>query len=211
MNLADEFKQLAGLDAEKTDAITEYRSKPRKRTTDPKEKIQTLPQLPPIPKIEEVDKTDAEFRDLTEDEFEEMAGLPKRLMKLTVYQLVNKYGGVMSLNKWADFLSKLATISEKEQKMQMRKNELIEKDFVISNLIKFVDLMVNQIMDAAESDIEEIIAMVKTDEESARKKIPEHRRKSYTKIAKECKKSMADSLKRLKQKYDSETEVNNAL
>jgi hypothetical protein len=177
---------------------TPQRKKPRPkaRKSDPSD----------IPSVEEIDETDIEFKDLTPEEFEEISGLPQKMMSLTVYQLVNKWGGVMSLNKWADFLSKLATISEKEQKMQMRKNELIEKDFVISNLIKFVDLMVNQIIDSAESDVEEIIAMVKTGEENARTRIPEHRRKNITKIARECKKSMADSLKRLKQKYDTDEE-----
>ncbi len=144
----------------------------------------------------------SESEKLSEEQFENITGLPFRMSKLTIFELVSRYGGPMQLDKWAGILSKLMTALEKDQKSRERKNELIEKDFVTSNVFLFLNIFMDAAFDLAESQTEVIISMVLSDSETAKFKIPELRKKSYTKISKEAKKSINDSLKRLENKYD---------
>ena len=136
------------------------------------------------------------------EDFENITGLPQRMMNLTVFQLVKKFGGELQLKGWADILSKLMTAMEKDQKYQERRNQLIEKDFVISNVFKYLDVFMDAVFDMAEAQTEVIISLVQSDPETARKEIPLLRKNAYTKISKEAKKGIKDSLKRLKDKYD---------
>lgn len=161
--------------------------------------------IPEIPDSSEREETTVNrtIETFGEADFENTTGLPARMMNMTMFELVKRYGGEMQLKGWADILNKLMAAMEKDQKSQERRNELVEKDFIISNVIKYVDFFMNALFDLAEGQTEEIISLVLSDEKSARKKIPEIRRNSYTKISKETKKGIKDSLKRLSNKYDS--------
>ncbi len=132
----------------------------------------------------------SESKELSNEDFENITGLPFRMSKLTLFELVSRYGGPMQLDKWAGILSKLMTAMEKDQKSRERKNELIEKDFVTSNVFLYLNIFMDAMFDIAESQTEVIISMVLSDVETAKHKMPELRKKAYTKISKEAKKSI---------------------
>ena len=74
-------------------------------------------------------------------EFENTTGLPARMMKLNLKQLVLKFGGPMMLESWSRILQRIMTANEKDQKIQERRLELIQKDFVISRLFSFMETL----------------------------------------------------------------------
>jgi hypothetical protein len=137
-----------------------------------------------------------------EIDFENTTGLAKKYLSLTIEELVKVKGGVSNLKQWTGILKDLKAIEKTEQDLMERRNQLIEKDFAVSNLKKYVDLFMEELFNSAEAQTETIISYVLADTELARKKIPTLRQSSYTKISKNTKKSIHDSLKRLKKKYD---------
>ena len=143
---------------------------------------------------------------MTSDDFVNVTGLPEKMMGLTIFELVKNYGGPMQLEKWAKVLNQLSSTTERQDKMKERRNITIEKDFVISNVFKYLDIFMDAVFDSAEAQNEIIISHVKSDPEEAKKAIPEMRKKAYTKIAKEAKKGIKDALKRLRNKYDDQSD-----
>lgn len=142
----------------------------------------------------------------SEIEFENTTGLAKKYLSLTIEELVKIKGGIQNLKQWTAILKDLKAIEKTEQDLMERRNQLIEKDFAVSNLKKYIDLFMEELFNLSESQTETIISYVLADTEEARKKIPKIRRENYTKISKNTKKSLNASLKRLKKKYDSTTD-----
>lgn len=140
--------------------------------------------------------------DDSEIEFENTSGLAKKYLNLTIGEIVRVRGGVIGMKEWASIQKILLSADDLEQKTRERRNELIEKDFAISNLKKYIDLFMEEVFNTAESQTEQIIALVLSDVETSRKEIPKMRMSSYTKISKSTKKSLKDSFKRLKKKYE---------
>jgi hypothetical protein len=64
-------------------------------------------------------------------DFENITGLPDKMMNITLKELVSTYGGVMRLEKWANTLEKLLSASYTEMVMLEEKGKLIDRDFVI--------------------------------------------------------------------------------
>lgn len=136
------------------------------------------------------------------EDFENVTGLPAKMMKLTLFELVSRYGGPMQLDKWAIVLQKLSTTMERNQKTQERRNELIEKDFVISNVKKYLDTFMEGMFDLIESENQIIISSVIADPEKSKLSIKELRKKAVTKLSRETKKSIKGSIERLNKKYE---------
>lgn len=152
----------------------------------------------------EIIKPFEQKEDFTKDDFENMTGLPARMMRLNLMNLVKRYGGPYQLDKWATILQKLMAAQKSDVSVQKDRLKLIEKDFAISNVFKYIDVLMSQLFDLAESQTDQIIDIVKSNPKEARSYIKELRLKGYSKIAKETKKSITDSLKRMKEKYDSQ-------
>lgn len=139
-----------------------------------------------------------------DDEEEFDLNLPQKMLKMTVSELVKKHGGVSGIKEFSIILKNILSSDQIAQNMRERRNELIEKDFAVSNLKKYIDLFMEEIFNVAESQTEQIISLVLSDVEEARKQIPKLRIDQYTKISKNTKKSLNDSIKRLGRKYDTE-------
>jgi hypothetical protein len=76
------------------------------------------------------------------------AGVPAQLLDLTLRELVTRYGGnLQNLEKHAKVLRDLTMASEKEQRIQERRLALIEKDFVVSRLFQFIDVLMKQLLE----------------------------------------------------------------
>lgn len=139
---------------------------------------------------------------LDEVDFENTSGLAKKYMSLTIEELVKVKGGIKELKTWTGILKDLKAIERIEQDMKERRNELVEKDFIISNVKKYLDLFLSNAFDLVESQKKIISALYKADPESAEKKIEDLRKKSLTKISRESVRSINNSINGLKNKYD---------
>lgn len=180
--------------------------KPKKQTeSKPKKKLSTSKVIVPAEE-DNGPKIITPFvptQDFSNEDFEDITGLPESMMNLTLFHLVKRYGGPKQLTDWANILSKLMTAQKADISIQRERLALIEKDYTISQVFKFLDVFVNQIFDLAESQAEQIIGFVKSDHDKAKKNIIELQRKGYSKIAKETKRSINSAIKRLKDKYNA--------
>jgi hypothetical protein len=89
------------------------------------------------------------------------AGVPAALLDLTLRELVTRYGGnLLNLEKHAKILRDLTMASEKEQRIQERRLALIEKDFVVSRLFQFIDVLMKQLIEYPESAASSLAATV---------------------------------------------------
>jgi len=140
----------------------------------------------------------------TEIEFENTSGLAAKYLNMKIGDLVRVRGGVQGLKEWVGILKNLTATSKAEQEMQERRNELVEKDFMISNVKKYLDLFMSNAFDAVESQKKIISATYKADPETAEQKIEDMRKKALTKISREAVRSINDSMKSLKRKYDND-------
>lgn len=160
--------------------------------------------------------------EIGESEFENLTGLPSKLMNWPLKEIVLKYGGQMQLDTYSKILSRLMSTALQDQKMQERRLELIEKDFVISGIFSYMNILSENLFDLAESQTEIILAFILSELKSlgilkqddkinlakSKKEIRDMRLKAYTKIIKEAKRSIKKSLENLKNKHEDDTNSN---
>lgn len=137
-----------------------------------------------------------------EIEFENTSGMAKKYLNMKIGDLVRIRGGVQGLKEWVGILKALQTTTESEQRTRERRNELVEKDFIISNVKKYLDLFLSNAFDSIESQKKIITDMYKTDPETAEVKVEEMRKKNLTKLSREAVRSIDNGVKGLDSKYD---------
>jgi hypothetical protein len=135
------------------------------------------------------------------DEFENITGLPSKMMNMNLKQLVNRYGGPMMLKNWADILNKLMSANEKDQKIQERRIELVEKDFVVSRLFSYIETLSHQLFDYPESCVDNLIAVVKSKKTNIRAEIINNMQKELSNLISETKNNINRELDNIVSKY----------
>jgi hypothetical protein len=75
-----------------------------------------------------------DFSAISDFEISEYAGLPQRLLGLTLRELVIKFKGMDGMDRYVKMLKDLSAADEKDQKVQERRLQLGEKDFVVARL-----------------------------------------------------------------------------
>lgn len=154
------------------------------------------------PKPEIITKNPEEKKETDEIDFENITGLPARMMKLNLKQLVMRYGGPMMLDSWSKILQRLMSANEKDQKIQERRLELIEKDFVISRLFSYLETLSNRLFDYTENIPIGIIALVNSGIENMEFRIKEKMRKDFSNLIRDAKENVNRELQNLKKKYE---------
>lgn len=141
--------------------------------------------------------------------FENRSGLPSEVMKLQLFQLVEKYGGPMMLTDWSLILNRVMTARLTEQKIRERRLELIEKDFVISRLMHQIEILHKQLFDYSESAPIQIISIVKSGGETIEFEIKKNMRKDFSILLKDTKEKINQELESLKKKYEKTNDNSN--
>ncbi len=144
--------------------------------------------------------------EVEEMDFESITGLPSRMMSLTIKELVMKYGGPMMLDQWSKILQRLMMSEEKDIKAQERRQELIEKDFVVSQVFSYLSVLSDNLFDLAESKTDIIISAANADPEKAKKTVRDMLLKDFSTIINNTKRSVNNSIKNLKNRYDRDDE-----
>lgn len=154
-------------------------------------------------KMQKTDNDNVNF----DDDFENVSGLPEEMMNLNLKQLVRKYGGPMMLKNWVDILNKLMQANERDQKIQEKKLDLIDKDFVTSRLFSYVEVLHNQIFNVPLSISDHIIAMCASDNSNIRIEIVEYLKSEIETLIKDAKKNINNELDNLKHKFDKSDDI----
>jgi hypothetical protein len=165
--------------------------------------------LKTINDFENIKENEDNKKDIDELDFEDISGLPSRMMNLKLFQLVKRYGGPLNLTNWALILQRVMSAQEKEQKIKERRLELIEKDFVISRLMVYLEILSNQLFDYTESAPIKIISLVKSEVDNIELDIKKEMRKDFSILIKDTKERINTELEDLKRKYEKSNDSNN--
>ncbi|MCL2381014.1 MAG: hypothetical protein FWC64_05400 [Treponema sp.] len=142
-----------------------------------------------------------DFSRISDHEISEYAGLPQRLLGLTLRELVIKFKGLPGMQEYVRMLKDLASADERDQKVRERRLQLIEKDFAISQLIQYLETLMKQILEYPKSVTDEIIALVQAQGGAARLDVIRKLEAGLSKIIKNAKGELVKGLSGLRSKY----------
>jgi hypothetical protein len=131
-------------------------------------------------------------------------GVPEEMLGLTIRELINRYGNMANVEKYVRILKDLTAADEKDQRVRERRLALIEKDFVVSRVFSYLDVLMNQLIDYPESVIDTIIAKVQTAPTAARADAVLTLRNGMTGIIGNAKDVIVKEINGLKTKYQED-------
>lgn len=120
-----------------------------------------------IQKIKPMDIPEPNDDDLTSGQFENITGLPARMMNMSLKNLVIKYGTRPEIEKYVKILNMLFQNAEKDNKIKEKRIELIEKDFCTARLFQYLEVLNNRLLDYADYIVDKIISMTLADKDTA--------------------------------------------
>jgi hypothetical protein len=148
-----------------------------------------------------------DFSAFEDYEITDHAGLPKRLLGMTIRELVIKFKGMDGLERYVKMLRDLAAADEKDQKTQERRLQLVDKDFVISRIFQYLDVLMKQILEWPEGAVDGIIALVQSQGEAARNEVVRIMEKGISDIIKDSKNQVIKEFSGLRAKYQDDDKL----
>jgi len=148
-----------------------------------------------------------DFATFDDYELADHAGLPKKLLSMTIRDLVVKFKGLEGLERYVKMLRDLAAADEKDQKTQERRLQLVEKDFIIARVFQYVDDVMKQILEYPSGAAAGIIALVQSAGEGARNEIIRELEKGLGNIIKDSKSQIIKELSGLRAKYQEDDKL----
>jgi hypothetical protein len=140
------------------------------------------------------------------DDFEitEHTGLPQRLLGMTIRELVVKFKGLEGLEIYIKMLRDLTAADEKDQKVQERRLQLVEKDFIVARIFQYLDVLMKQLLEYPESAVDGIISLVQAEGGAARLGVSRKMEEGISKIIKDSKEQVVKELSGLRAKYQED-------
>jgi hypothetical protein len=160
--------------------------------------------------VEKVLKT-VDFSAFDDYEIEKHAGLPRKLLGMTIRELVVKFKGMEGMERYIKSLKDLTIAEAQDQKTQERRLQLVEKDFVISHVFAFNDFLLKQLLEFPESIVDEVVALVMSEGLDARASVRNLIVSGSVKIIKGSKAQILDNLSTLAVKYQKEDSLKERL
>lgn len=145
----------------------------------------------------------ADFQAFDDYETAEHAGLPQKMLGMTIRELVVKYRGLDGLETYVKMLRDLTAADEKDQRVQERRLQLVEKDFIVARVFQFLDTLMKQILEYPESAVDEIVSLALSEGGGARLDVSRKMQAGLTRIIKGAKERVMEELAGLKAKYQS--------
>lgn len=147
----------------------------------------------------------------TDVEIAHKAEVPVDLLSLTLKDLVLKYGNLVSVEKHAKILKTIMETTEKEQRLQERRLALIEKDFVISKIFQFIEMLMVQLLEYPDGIADDIVAKVLSEKKEARPAVVQTLKNGLSKILAGSKQQIIKDLESLKSKYNAQVSSYDAI
>ena len=157
-------------------------------------------------------ESEIEEKLIDEQKFKDITGLPSEFMRKTIEELIFEYDEPATLKLWVEIYYKILQSQERAQKIKERDLELIEKDFVMKYISKYLELLNRTLLDYPESAIDNLIALAKTENKNIRVTLIEDMTKDVSRMLEETRELIKRELKELIYKYESKNEseeVNN--
>jgi hypothetical protein len=148
-----------------------------------------------------------DFANFEEYEIAERAGLPEKLLGMTIRDLVVKFKGMDGLERYVKMLRDLAAADEKDQKTQERRLQLVEKDFIIARVFQYLDDLMKQLLEWPLGVAPGIIALVLSEGEAAQNDIIREMEKGVGNIIKDAKAQVIKELSGLRAKYQDDDKL----
>jgi hypothetical protein len=148
-----------------------------------------------------------DFSAIDEDGVAKHAGLPRKLLNMTIRELVIKFKGLDGLERYIKMLRDLAAADEKDQKTQERRLQLVEKDFIIARVIQFLEVLMRQLLEWPDGAVDGIIATVQSEGAAARRDVVHLMEKGITEIIKDAKGQVAKEINSLRAKYQDNDDI----
>jgi hypothetical protein len=146
----------------------------------------------------------ADFSAFDDYEIAEHTGLPKKLLSMTIRELVLKFKGLDGIERYVKMLRDLSAADEKDQKTQERRLQLVEKDFIIAHVFSYLDGLMRQLLEWPEGAVDGIIALVQSEGGAARKDVSRVMEKGIVDIIKDAKSQVVKELSSLRAKYQED-------
>jgi hypothetical protein len=148
-----------------------------------------------------------DFAEFGDAEISEHAGLPRKLLGMTIRELVMKYKGLDGLERYVKMLKDLSTADEKDQKVQERRLQLVEKDFVVARLFNFVDTLMKQLLEYPESAVDDVVSLALSEGVNARQDVSRKMESGISRIIKDSKEQIIKELSGLRAKYQEDDKL----
>jgi hypothetical protein len=152
-----------------------------------------------------------DFTAFDDYEIADRVGLPQKLLGMTIRELIVKYRGMEGLEIYVKHLRDLMAADEKDQRVQERRQQLVEKDFIVARVFQFLDTLMKQILEYPKSAVDEIISLVQSEGGAARADISQKMQAGLTRIIKGAKERVVEEFAGLKAKYQNESRLEEKL
>lgn len=110
-------------------------------------------------------------------EFEELIESPSKLKEMTLEQLVLEHSHIQGVKTYAETLDKMMSALKKSVEIKKIRHELIDRDFVLSHVFSYLNILSERIFDRCGTDKKML--------------------KDFTKMIKESQRQIDDELKKL--------------
>jgi hypothetical protein len=137
----------------------------------------------------------------------EHIGLPKKLLGMTIRELVIKYKGMDGIDRYVKMLKDLSQADEKDQKVQERRLQLVDKDFIVARVFQYIDGLMKQLLEYPESSVDDIISLVMSKGLAARLDVSRKMESGISKIIKDAKEQVVKELSGLRAKYQENDKI----
>lgn len=151
------------------------------------------------------------FSAMTDYEIAERVGLPQKLLEMSIRELVITYKGMSGLETYIKMLKDLTAADEKDQRVQERRLQLVEKDFIVARVFQYLDALMNQILEYPESAVDNIISLVQAKGADARLDVSLALGQGLSKIIRGAKEQVIKELSGLRAKYQTEEKIEERL
>jgi hypothetical protein len=148
-----------------------------------------------------------DFAALDDDEIAKHAELPRKLLGMTIGELVKKFRGLDGIERYIKMLRDLAAAEEKDQKIQERRLQLVEKDFIIASVMQFLDVLMKQLLEWPGGAADGIIATVQSKGAASRHDVVSLMEKGITEIIKDAKGQAVKEINSLRAKYQKTDDI----
>lgn len=132
-------------------------------------------------------------------------------LNMTLRQLVTNHGSIENVERYAKLLRDLTAADDREQRIQMRRLELIQKDFVVSRLFAYQEQLMNKLLDVPEGIADQVVAIALSGAADSRQQVIGTLGDALTRCIAGSKEKIMAELQSLRGKYDKATEQTDAL
>lgn len=129
-------------------------------------------------------------------------GAADAALNMTIRELLLRHGSIENIEKFAKVLRDLSSASEREQKVQERRMELIQKDFVVSRLFGFVEQLAGKLLDVPEAVADQVIALSQGDESGRRRDVVNYLADNISRAMGGAKEQIIKEMDGLRGKYE---------